>query len=335
MSTQTPSSSSSEDMDLTDVFDLFQRWFYEFLAHIYRGIAFVFKNWWIFIILIAGGIALGYLTKDEPTHKASLILKTNFGSQSYVYNAIEQFNNNLGENDAVFMKSLGLDPEDPGVYDVTIEPVVDVVSLLDNIETSNRALEAVIDEIELENDEALFSTDHFYKNYNYHKLILEVSPSLGKESIEALLAFINDQPYMKDLSAEARKNYKDKVTQNEATIAQINKVVEVYATSAEIANKTSSTLSFYNNPTSLNMREIFLYKTELASENEKLKNEWIGFTNAAVIVSSIETSREVKFLDKKEILYPFLLVFVFCFLASIRYFYKLFKVKLQEKNLLD
>lgn len=335
MSTQTPSSSSSEEMDLTDVFELFQRWFYSFLAHVYRGIAFAFKYWWIFVILIAGGIALGYFTKDEPTHKASLILKTNFGSQSYVYNAIEQFNSNLEENDVAFMKSLGLDPEDPGVYDVTIEPVVDVVGLLDNIETSNRALETVIDKIELENDEALFSTDYFYKNYNYHKMTLEVSASQGKLSIEALLKFINDQPYIKELSVEARKNYKEKVEQNETTIAQINKIVEVYSTAAEIANNTSSSLSFYNNPTSLNMREIFLYKTELMAGTEKLRNEWIGFTDAAVIVSSIETSKDVGLLDKKEIIYPILFVFLFCFLASMRYFYKLFKVKLQEENLLD
>ena len=106
MSTQQPSSMHPDEMDIQDVFSLFQRSWYKFLALIFRAIDFIFKFWWIIALLIIGGVVLGYFSDNSSNYKSRLVLKTNYQSQSYVYNAVIQFNLNISEGDVAFMKAV-------------------------------------------------------------------------------------------------------------------------------------------------------------------------------------------------------------------------------------
>jgi len=78
-----------------------------------------------------------------------------------------------------------------------------------------------------------------------------------------------------------------------------------------------------------------MYKTELVAETERLKNELVEVGDAAVIVSSVQTSKDPSLTDKKYIIYPVLFVFIFSVLAVLRYTYVTMRKKVEEANYLD
>lgn len=335
MSTQQPSSMHPDEMDIQDVFSLFKRVWYRFLAMVFKGFDFIFKFWWIIALIIIGGIVLGYFSDNEPGHKARLVLKTNYESQSYVYNAVHQFNQNLSEGDVEFMQANGINPSDPEISKIEIEPVIDVIGLMDQMETSNRTLEVIIEELEVEDDAELFSTDRFLRNYKYHILNIDLSGPEQKEAVQAFLNFVNNQPYAKALAAEGKKNFEEQIERNETTIAHIDNVADAYAKSTDAAMSDPENLSFYNNATNLDLREMFDYKSELVEATKVLKNEIVGVSDVAVVLGNIETWKEPSLLDKKYVIYPVMFVFIFLFLVAVRFIYITTRRKVQAADLLD
>ncbi len=322
-----------QEMDLTDLFDLFGRWFYRIMKHIFKGIAFIIKFWWVIALLIIGGVLLGLLMGGAENHKSVLIVKTNFESQPYVYNAVEQFHANLEEEDTLFLRSVGLDPNEPAFRAVEISPVVDVVKLLEKIESSDRTFETIVSELEVkEDDGGVFASEKFYSNYDYHKLILSFNSEDGLKKLPSLLNYVNEQPYIRALAQEAKKNYQERIDQNERSIAQMNELIDVYTDATTLVNQKSSNLSFFNNASTIDLREIFLFKSELSEEIETLKNNMIGLEDAMVVVSSIQTAKDVGITDKKHIVYPFLLVFFFLLIVFVRYTYRTLKQKIENRE---
>lgn len=326
---------SQDEMDLTDVFALLKRWFYRFLAVCFKAIDFLLKFWWAIVALIVAGIALGIVTMGEPDYKATLILQTNFKTQPYVYNAVEQFNFNLKEDDSLFLKKVGLDPLEPGISKVELFPVIDVVDLLENVKTGDRNLETVIGELEVHEDVELFSSDRFYSSYTYHKLHIELSEKAGQKEIDALLKYINDRPLIKAISTEARKNKIEHIARNEQMLDQMDQVVESFIVTAEVANKNSGSMSFYNNSSNVDLRQLFVQKAELVLETEELKNELVTLEDAAVIVSEVQPSIDQGILDKKYILYPLVFVFLFMLIAGTIRTYRSVRRTLQQEQYLD
>ncbi len=334
MNTQQPPAAADE-MDLTDIFDLFKRGFYKFLALCFKAFDFIVKFWWVLLLLIVLGGALGYFTKGKPYYTSTLVIQTNFDSQPYVYNAIDQFNDNLGENDLAFIERVGLNPANPGIGDITIQPVIDVVGLMEDMEVSERTLGTIIDELSVDDDTELFATDRFYTNYKYHKMEITLSGEDKLASIEALMDYINDQPFVKTLRDETVKNLKDRIAKNEKTVEQIDMLIENYSKNADLANRSISSLTYFNNQNDLNVNGTLTFKNDLITETEELKNNLITYTDAAVIVSDIQTAEERKLKDKKEIIYPAVLVFLFLFFAALRYFYITMRREVAQMQLLD
>lgn len=337
MSASQPASSADQEMDLTDVFALFQRIFYKCLALCFKAIHFIFKFWWIILLLIIGGAALGYFTKGKPKYESTLILKTNFNSQPYVYNAIKQFDDNLSENDAGFIKAAGLDINNLGVTGLEITPIIDVVSLIGgDSKISDRALSTVIKELDVSDDTEIFATDRFYSNYKYHTLTIGTSDEKGKEDISKVIAYINSQPFIKKVSEEGVKNMIDRIAKSDLTLEQTDLMINSYVKNSDVTNEVQSDeLSFFNNQNNLNLNGVLAFKSTLITEIEALKNDLVTSSEAAVIVSDIQVNKTASLKDKKEVLYPILFVFLFLFFAGVRFTYLSLKKELQAKHLLD
>jgi hypothetical protein len=326
---------SQDEMDLSDVFALGRRGFYQFMALGFKAIDFLLKFWWAVLALIATGVILGIVLSGDPDYKATLVIQTNFETQPYVYNAIEQFNLNLKEDDSLFIQKVGLDPMDSGINKITVDPIIDVVNLLEMVKTGDRNLETVLGELNYEDDKEIFATDRFYSSYKYHKLILEMSPTAGQKQIDALMDYVNNNPLIKKMSTESRKNRIELIAQNEQMLKQMDDVVKAFVVTNEVANKNSGSMSFFNNSSNVDLRQLFVRKGELALENEELKNELITMEDAAVIVSEVQTSKDEGITDKKYIVYPLILVFLFMLIAGVLYTYRTLRKTLQRENLLD
>ena len=332
MSTQT--TPQSEELDLVDLFSLLKRAFYKGAAVLFKAIAFVLKLWWVILGIIVIGVAIGYFTKGAQPHKASLIIQTNFESQPYVYNAILQINEKLSEKDPEFLQKLGLDVETVGVSKIEITPVIDVVDLLQEIESNDRTLTAVIKELEVDDDIELFASNRFYTNYKFHTLKVALSTPAAKDQIQTIVDYINNEPYGKKLALEASKNYKERITLNTNTLKQIDGVITSYTENAGVLGG-GSTPTFYNNETSLNLKDVFNYKSDLIAENQELKNGLVAIDEVTVIVSDIQTSPNTSLKKRTEILYPILLVFLFLCIAGCIGLYKGLERRLREQKLIN
>jgi len=336
MSTQKTSDASIDEMDLTDIFSLFKRGFYWFLALCFRAVDFMLKFWWVLLILIALGVAAGKFLKGETKYRSTLIVQTNFESQPYVYNAVEQFVNNLSEKDTIFINEIGFDIESPEIGGAEINPIIDVTGLLEELKgNDSRSLSTVIKELSVEDDTEVFASDRFYSNYKYHKLEVYLRMADSKQPIERLLKYINDQPQISEIKESAVKNLEERIAQNEKTLNQIDALIDNYTNNIGTAVEAAKDLSFYNNQNNLNINGVLALKNTLVEETEKLKNEFVTYSDAVVVISDIQTSKDEGLRDKKHIMYPIILVFLFLFLAAIRYTYKTLRTQLVEENLLD
>jgi hypothetical protein len=319
-----------EDKDITDVIILVRRTFNWLLSQIFKGIEYCLKYWWVLLILIVTGIALSYLNDNSKTYNSSLIVQTNFGGQPYVYNAIDQINENLQEGDREFLTGSGINVQDFNITSLEIEPIVDIVNIMAKIQLSDRSLNTIFGELNQKGDKELFSTDLFNQNYKYHKLELTFSSNESKNSIEAILSFINNQPFAQELKAESLVNLNERIMENDRTLKQINEVIDVYAKSLTFTSTNSDKLAFYNNQSDLSMQEVFEFKTELGQQTEYLKNGRVGQSDLVVVVSSTEIALDNSLFKKTIFTYPFLLVFLFLFIVFVRYTYTSLKSRVEN-----
>lgn len=326
---------ASDEIDLSDIFSLFKRWMYGVLALVFRAIDFLIKFWWIVLILIVIGIVWGKFTMSATANKATIIVKTNFDSQPYVYNAMEQLSSKLSDQDAVFISKNKFWANDTGVLSANISPIIDVVELLGEISKSDsRSLSSVLKELTVEGDEELFASDRFYSNYKYHKLEIGL---LGNDEsfVNALLEYINNQPNILKIKAGYLKNQQERIEGNEKTIAQIDALINNYADNMSVVSNNLANLTYFNNQPNINVNGALDLKNKLIVESEELKNDWITATDALVVISDVQIVEDSSFLDKKYLYYPVLLVFLFLLIAGVRYSYTTLRKRLVQENLLD
>lgn len=316
---------TQQEMDLTDIFSLIGRFFKNIVYFIFRIVDFIIKMWWVILVLIIAGIVLGYVTKGSPSYEANLLLKTNFKSQSYVYNAIEQFNNNLAEGDVAFLESLGKDPLTFSVAAVEITPIVEVLDLVSYIGENDRALGEMTREFKLEDDKELFATDRFLSTYKYHKLTIILRSDDGKKDIESLMDFINKQPYAQDLKRKGIENHNEFIAYSENTLKQVDDLVEGYTKEALSTGKSLEEGFYFNNRSDNELSSLFDFKMLLARNTEEVKNDNVSYKDVAVIVSDIQASKTSSVLDNLVVIYPLLFIFLFLILAGTVSLYNSYK----------
>ena len=310
-----------EDKDITDVVILVRKTFNWLLSQIFKGIEYCKKYWWVLSSLILLGVGISYFSENSLTYNSSLIVQTNFGGQSYVYNAIDQMNYNLKEGDKKFLDSTKIDTKDFSIRSLEREPIVDIVNVMAKIQLSDRSLNTIFGELNQKGDTELFSTELFNQNYKYHKLELNLSSKESEESIAAIMSFMNDHPFAQELKKESIRNLDERIEENDRSLTQINEVIDGYAQSLKSNSPNGDKLAFYNNQSDINMQEVFEYKAILGQNNEFLKNGRVGQSEVIVVVSSTEIALDNSVTKNTYFTYPFMLVFLFLFLAFLRYMY--------------
>jgi len=322
---------SREEADLSEILDSFKRIINKFLGLCLAAIMFFVKLWWVFLILIIIGVGFGVLMQGGPDYKAELIVKSNYETQPYLYNAVTQFNNKLKDKDSIFLMGFGINTEKPELKKVEIKPIVNLVGLLDESKIDSRNLEIIVKELEIDDDTNLMSSELFYSSYLYHRITVTLRDENDTDKIKLLFDYINQQPYILALRNETLKNQKDHIQQNDRAIVQIDSVIASYYKNINIAANNSSNLSYFNNQNNLNIEGLFARKITLIEETEILKNELIGMDEAVVAVSTIQSSKDQPFFKNKYILYPIILVGLFIFIMFLKFLFIALKASV-EKN---
>ncbi len=336
MSAPQPASNVDQEMDLKDIFTLFQRTFYKFLALCFKAVDFIFKFWWIILLLSIAGAVLGFFSKGEPSYRSVVVVQSNFDSQAYLYNAIKQFDDNLSEKDSVFLRSVDLAVANTPIKSVEIKPVIDVMRLVEELKISDRTFGTIIKELDVTKDEELFASDRFYTNYKYHKLTVDLRSEEAKTHIAKVIDYVNNKPFVQRIKKERLQNVRERIKQNESIMVQSDALIETYTKNADLSNQvTNERLSFFNNSNNLNVNGILTFKNTLAVETEQLKNDLAESLDAVVVISDLQTAKKESFKDRKEIIYPVVLVFIFLFFAGVRYTYSSLRKEVEAQNLLN
>ena len=154
---------NSDEIDLGIVFNKIKKITNNFLISIYKGIQFLLKHWWkIVLIAIIGGV-IGYFLeqKNEPNKWATIIVQNNFNSSNYVYEAVEQLNKKVKDKDTIFLKNAGFRTDTIVLKLIKIEPIVNIVELINKSKDTYRSLETIIDQTNFENEEEILTSELF------------------------------------------------------------------------------------------------------------------------------------------------------------------------------
>ncbi|TVZ52660.1 hypothetical protein [Dokdonia sp. Hel_I_53] len=314
-----------QETDLTDIFSLIGRFFKGILHFFFRILEFIIRMWWVFLLLIIAGVALGYTSSINTSYTANLLIKTNFKSQSYVYTAIKQFDKNLAEGDVNFIKNFNRSPKSFTISSVKIDPVVEVLDLISYIGENDRALGEMTREFKVEDDKELFATDRFLSTYKFHKLEITLNSDQQLEDIKALMSFINEQPYAKDLKSKGVESHNELLNSQIKSIEQVNKLIDSYGTEMNVKGSIPDEAFYFNNM-SANLSGLFDIKTTLVNNLEEYRNDEVSNKDVAVIVSDIQASKsDSLFNNWILILYPLILVVLFLILAGIWTSFKSYK----------
>ncbi|MGV6827951.1 MAG: hypothetical protein ACWA45_00980 [Flavobacteriales bacterium] len=277
---------NTDEIDLGIVFNKIKQIYTNFLISIYKGIQFLIKHWWkILIVAIIGGV-IGYFLEEkiEPNKETTIIVQNNFDSTNYVYDAIEQLNNKIKENDTTFLKEKGFYNAETELIEIKIEPIVSIIELLEKSKDSYKTLEPLLNEIDFV-DEPLIS-DVFIQEYKYHKINLITSSSTSNKIIEKLINYLNNNDLLKNIREIVIKDTKEHIENINKSIVLIDEILKTFPKQNDLNNKLDKNelyVSTINNYT--DFAELTTSKNSLNYQKEKLNVSLAEYTNVVTIIN--------------------------------------------------
>ncbi|PQB05479.1 hypothetical protein [Aureitalea marina] len=321
---------SSGEMDLGAIFDLIRKGFLSLVRECFEAVGFVLKRWWIILLLIGAGVALGLWNKPEPTYTASVIVKTNFGTQPIVYNTVSQISSNLYNSE--FLRKNEVDTASFSVMDVQIKPAVNVLELMSKMENTNsRNFEVILRNLEVSDEVNVMASGQFLASYDYHTMEISLGRENAYDDVEKIIEIINNNELIQRLAVQEIKGMETKINRLDSTIAQIDFILDQYMEVVGMGNQQIDNLSFYNSQNNLNINGLITNKAEYFLEVEQLKVDLVTSQMAVVAVSNVEFAEVSSLRDRKELLYPVALVGIFLLLAFGRYLYFILKRQIDKE----
>lgn len=299
---------NQEEIDLFLVLDKINKAYHGFLASIYRGFQFIVKHWIILLILIVGGYFAGFYWQRSlaPTREAKMIVQNNFDSSDYVYNAVELLNVKYKQGDNRFLKKFDFDIENPDVDNIIIEPIVNIMDLLEKHETSDRNLDSYINKVDFEED--LLLSEIYSPEYKYHRITI-TSGKNDLTTIKKILDYLNSNETYNKTKDIVIEETKLRLQRNDTSIASIDAIFDEYA--GKNQGDPNPSQVFFKSQQNNNLHQLLDKKKELIEENEMLKSELVKFDQIVTMVNNPNFYKTSKFTDKKKLLLPIFLVLAY------------------------
>ncbi len=318
---------NQEEIDLFVVLDRLAKAYHRFLASIYKGMRFVAKNWIVLLILIVGGYFGGQFWQQSltPVRQATVIVQNNFDSSSYVYDAVELLNVKYKQGDKRFLNKYEFDADDPELESIIIEPIVNIMDLLDKHETSDRNLDSYLGQSDFEED--ILLSEVYYPEYSYHRITIETKKA-SLQTIEKVLNYLNSNEVYAEIKEVAIAETKLRIERNDKSISNIDAIFDEYSGKNEGDPNPSQV--FFKSQQNNNLHQLIDKKKELIEENAMLKKELIKYDHVVAKVNEPNFYRTSSFTDKKKTLLPIFLVFLYIGFFVIRNVYRKGKMYSEE-----
>jgi hypothetical protein len=316
--------SNTDEIDLDSLFKGLKRVRNNFLLIFYKAIQFVLKNWYVFLILIIVGGVLGYLSQKfgENNQEATVVIRTNFNSEQYVYNAIDILAKQAKAKDSVFFETNGFRGDTLEIKNIEIAPIFSFKDLTEEFQENDRDIDALLRNLDFEEitEEKI---EPFKSSFKYHTLSLTLSSVANDQTLVNVLNYLNNQEQIKKLGKVGKNDIEEQIKINSNTLVQIDTILKTYNKNQSLPSPSSQIFVVDKN---FNISNILDTKMELQKVNNKLKLDLVFADKPIINIDSNSAVVEPKgLLTNKILLYPLLLVFFFLFFAFCRNTYKYLK----------
>jgi len=316
---------NSKELDLYDFSKSIISFFRSIEILIYRSMRFFIRNIKMLSILIVLGVVLGFFWDKKENngicYKHEIILKTNFGSSSYLYKKIESNN--------VFYKE---NPQDQDIIKIDLYPIIDIVSFLkSSSDGRNVSIAKYLSENNISIDKYKYGEAFNQTSiiYDYHLMtIYTYREDINNDIINNFLAELNDNPYFVEKQKIIIEEKNQKTKEYLTTIQQINAYLDKVSRQNDDFGKNVS-IDFGNN-----LSDLIEQKNRMQVDLEAL-NVWLLESKKTFFEVSTLPNILVKPLITKKIILPTLLVFCyFVLVASIKR-YKKYKLIVEKQEVLS
>jgi len=319
---------SSDEIDLGQLFNLIGKGFQKVFRAFLRVYLYFKRNFFWFAGLGVLGILTGYLVNQfvEDKQQLEVIVSpttddTNylFDTRAYLYDIVGEIQSELKAKDTAFFTSLGLDPAKMKGFEVDIVPLSSQDREM--LEDQSGTLEALKD---FGNSEAISEIlqSEFRKRTNKDQRITfyfrETTP--GKEYAEKIMAYINSNPYYRQILQIQEYNAEKRIRRNDSLYSQIDLLIENYTVKMAREQSGSQGQFTLENQEPLDVPSLFQLKNQLIRDSELKKME-LQMNRDPITVVSFGNPHKIDkpFVQKNIIFFPLLFVTLFLLISLIRY----------------
>tara|TARA_B100000767_G_scaffold271226_1_gene296418 strand:+ start:85 stop:1077 length:993 start_codon:yes stop_codon:yes gene_type:complete len=322
------SQTSKDEIDLGYLINKISEVFKNISVSIYNSIQFCLRNWYFIIGLLIGGIVLGYFSEidSKPAKKATLILRTNFNTAEYTYNALNTLMVKSVTMDTAFLKQHGFKTVSNEIIEIKISPMINFKDIAENFSQNERghynpALETFLANAKFEDEEAI--SNSFYSGYKFHQVDFVLSNSANQKTIDKVLDYLNDNEIIKRTAQNGKTVLEQNIAMNAFSIEQIDVTISKYNDNNFMGSTSSQILVVDKN---FSYSGVIAQKRVLQKENTRLKNELVYADSAIIKVTNpniVENKRPT--YKMKYVTYPLFFVFLFLSIFWLSKKYKAIK----------
>lgn len=321
---QPANNSSSDEIDLGQLFKTIGRVFDNIFRAFLRLFLFLKRNALIIIGLVVLGILLGYALNQLTSEKmkTELIVRPNIESKDYLYDVVAEIQANIEAENTNFFASLDIDVEKLDGFEVVIESIGDKSSkledelkyldLLKGLDISNSVSDVIQDEI-------------LSRNSLNHKITFFYNEGTGgHESAQKIMEYINSNTYFNELIAVYMENANSRIEKNTALIEQIDELIKQYSTN--LANDqvpSGDNRIILDGEEEMDVRGLFDLKNDLIRDIESKRLELKTRENAIKVINFGKPQEiSIPFFGNSLVLLPLLLIGGFFIWSILKYFNK-------------
>ncbi|NAS10984.1 hypothetical protein [Poritiphilus flavus] len=323
MESQTPANpkNPSEEIDLGQLFNLIGRGFNRLFNVFLRLFIYLRRHGIKLGILAVIGLAAGFGLNQIVTKKlkTEVIVKPNLESQNYLYDVIAEIQSNIEARDTTFFAAIGIKAEEIKKLKVVVEPMekeeqertdqdLKYLELLEKYRTDILVEDVVRTEI-LNNTSLNHRITFFYR-----------SAETGRENVRKIMDYINSNEYFKELSAITVENAKERMTQNQGLVTQIDGLVANYSQRMSESGTQGEGRIILDQEEQLDITGLLNLKNALIRDIERKKLEILR-QKGAIRVINLGTTQAVQksFFGKNIVLIPLVLMGIYILIDLLRY----------------
>ncbi|UII77607.1 hypothetical protein LV716_07515 [Flagellimonas sp. HMM57] len=318
MADQPVNSNSSDEIDLGQLFQLIGKGFNKIGLAFLKLFLYLKKHALILGGLIIIGLAAGYGLNQvtEKKMKIEVIVKPNLESKDYLYNVVEEIENNLRAENFQFFTRIGIDTSSLREFKIAISPMEEEENAEENLAylellgkfQGNEDFSDVIKSELLNRSEPSHMITFLFKDIDK-----------GRVFAEKVMQYINANTYLRDLTEVAKQNALDRIEKNEIFVDQIDILISAYTKSLESEGEQIKNQRItFSAEEKTEITGLFELKNQLIYDIE-LKKIALKEQKDPINIINFGSSQQVKkaFFGRSVILIPSLLLLLFLGISAL------------------